>query len=80
MGGKELFQLRNMNKTVKNKPCCEVFDNIKDELEWFSFINDEEEKVFCMPCIRSVDGLLRVNYCPSCGKEVRGYTYKEEEQ
>jgi hypothetical protein len=65
---------------MKNKPCCKAFNKIKDEYHWLVYIDDNKEKVSCMPHIMTDDGDFRVNFCPSCGKSVRNYTFKREEQ
>lgn len=49
--------------------CCDVFDKIRHNFQWFSFKESNGKKVYCMPCIKGTQ--YRVNNCPSCGKEIR---------
>jgi hypothetical protein len=49
--------------------CCEAWPKMLAAFYWFRF--DEEPDYVAMPCIQTSD-LWRVNYCPSCGAEVRG--------
>lgn len=52
--------------------CCETFPKILHNLQWMK-IEDEGSPILVMPYILSLDSaeMLRVNHCPSCGKEVR---------
>jgi len=51
--------------------CCEYFSKIKTSFSWMSFINDNNEKVLCMPHISKSGTKIRVNHCPVCSAEVR---------
>ena len=53
--------------------CCDVFSQIKNKFNWFSYEDDDDSKVFCMPSINSI----RVNHCPSCGENIRSIELKE---
>ena len=59
--------------------CCEWFPRMMNQFDWFSFLDDKGDKIYCMPCVKDLDDnrQLRVNYCPSCGKEVRGIELKQ---
>lgn len=51
-----------------NVICCGVLEQMK--LVWMEL----EDGTKCMPCFNghSDETMYRVNYCPSCGKYVRG--------
>ena len=53
--------------------CCESFGNIRHQFEWFSYQDDKGRKVYIMPYLIACDGFtrLRINYCPTCGKQIR---------
>jgi len=54
------------------KYCCEVFPKIATGLSWMSYTNDNKESILCMPYIEDeCTTKYRVNYCPSCGSEIR---------
>lgn len=58
--------------------CCEWFPKMIERFEWFSF-DENGKKVLCMPHFNvSEDLQLRVNHCPSCGKEVRGIEIRKK--
>lgn len=53
------------------KLCCRVLEKL--EIGW---MNTEDGKRL-MPFIKSEDGnMYRVNFCPSCGTEIRNITLK----
>ena len=60
-----------MSETIEdkkeNKPCCVYI--LQLDLGWF--FTDKGER--CLPFIKSKDEdvMFRVNYCPSCGKNIR---------
>ena len=56
--------------------CCEAFKNNLNKFDWYSF-GETPDKKFVMPIIKETN--CRVNYCFSCGKEVRGIEVQEEE-
>jgi hypothetical protein len=76
----EQYEYIEDKKVDKKELCCNVFDKIKDSYYWMVYIDDNKEKVSCMPYMMKEDGDFRVNFCPSCGKSVRNYTFKREEQ
>ena len=51
--------------------CCDYFLTIAPHFGWFSIKQDFGKKILCMPYIIGTDPMLRVNNCPSCGKDVR---------
>ena len=59
--------------------CCDYFEKMRHNFEWFSYQDENNKKVYFMPTLRDCNGhtKLRVNYCPSCGKEVRAIELKE---
>lgn len=57
--------------TELTKPCCEVLEKL--EIGWMN----TEEGTRLMPYIEGDDGnMYRVNFCPSCGTEIRHITLK----
>lgn len=51
---------------MKNKPCCEILEKLN--IKWMRTGDGSK----CMPYTRSDDNTMyRVNYCPSCGKNIR---------
>jgi len=60
-----------MEQSIK---CCDFFEEIRYHFNWFSYQDDNDKKVYCMPVLKgSGDSKdIRINYCPSCGKEIRG--------
>ena len=66
-----------MEQSIK---CCDFFGKMRHHFEWFSYQDDDNKKVRCMPVLKSCDGItkLRINYCPSCGKEVRNIELRDK--
>jgi hypothetical protein len=66
-----------MKQTIK---CCDFFGKMRHHFDWFSYQDDNGQKVYCMPVLKSCDGhtKLRINHCPSCGKEVRNIELRDE--
>lgn len=54
--------------------CCEPIKKILPTFKWY-FYEEDGTKKYTMACI----GGFHVNYCPSCGKKIRGITLNEEE-
>lgn len=54
---------------------------MRHHFDWFSYQDDNGKKVYCMPVLKSCDGhtKLRINHCPSCGKEVRNIELRDED-
>lgn len=67
-----------MKQTIK---CCDFFGKMRHHFDWFSYQDDNGKKVYCMPFLKSCDGYtkLRINNCPSCGKEVRNIELRDED-
>lgn len=67
-----------MKQTIN---CCDSFRKMRHNFHWFGYQEDKNKKVYTMPYLISCDGCtkLRVCYCPSCGKEVRGIELREED-
>ena len=59
--------------------CCEVFPKIAKRLKWVYFglsdICDQYEK----PYIVYPDHIVDVNFCPSCGADIRGIVITKDE-
>lgn len=51
--------------------CCEVWPKICGHFHYFGFADGSKPDVRIMPYIPHTDGKWRVNYCPSCGAEIR---------
>ena len=61
--------IKETNNTEElNKVCCDVFKKNIHNFRWFKleYQNDIE---YVMPHILGT--MYRINFCPSCGKEVR---------
>lgn len=54
----------------RSKPCCEAFEKVAKTFHWHTMEYDNRE-VYVVPTIIANDTKHRVNYCPSCGTEVR---------
>jgi len=65
-----------MKQSIK---CCDYFGKMRDNFDWWSFQDVTGEKVYCMPTLKNCNGntKLRINYCPNCGKNVRGIELKD---
>lgn len=50
--------------------CCSAWKDFRHNFKWYTIENHPTHMV--MPSILGSAGYWRVNYCPSCGKEVRG--------
>ena len=56
---------------MKDKHCCESFKDFIPLLNWFAY-DDIGVKIYVMPYMQiEQSNKLRVNYCPSCGTEIR---------
>ena len=62
---------KNKQILEPNTFCCENFKENASDYGWFS-INIDNVKVFLMPHIKGTN--LRINFCPSCGKNCRETT------
>ena len=63
------------NKEMKAKELCECFSHFIPLVQWMV----TEDGTRLMPHIKDGDNRWRINYCPSCGKEVRSIELTEEE-
>jgi len=64
-------KLKEMRLSIK---CCTYFSKIRHNFDWFSYHDVREmRKIYIVPTLKSCDGTtkIRINYCPSCGKEIR---------
>jgi hypothetical protein len=69
------MESKNTSDPIKDNPireidvfCCDFFKNNFKQYGWFSLGNLGEQQ-FLMPYILGTNN--RINFCPSCGKEVR---------
>lgn len=67
------YRLKNSETTIQNDEektqfCCEVLEKLN--IGWMVLENGDK----CLPYIRghSDENMYKVNYCPSCGKYIRG--------
>jgi len=51
--------------------CCEVFPKLIYDFKWFT-LRPPGQDIQLMPCIPVGDIDYRLNFCPSCGADVRG--------
>ena len=60
--------------------CCGYFENMSWHFDWFSYSDDDGNKVRVMPILKSIDGKVRarVNYCPSCGEKIRSIELRND--
>jgi hypothetical protein len=56
--------------------CCKHFKEIAHNFGWFRLEDGTKVMPFLPP--RDNLGEIRVNYCPSCGKEIRNIQFKED--
>jgi hypothetical protein len=52
----------------EQKACCAAFEAFHDELQW---IHVKEESVRIWPHLLIRGTRWRINFCPSCGKDIR---------
>jgi hypothetical protein len=70
------FEDENIPKVTPT--CCDVWSKLIKSFFWYYFVNYPEYRA--MPCIPDTDGYKwRVNYCPSCGQNVRDCVIKEDD-
>lgn len=65
------------NKKTLEVTCCKPFESMVSEFQWYSVA--ENKVYYCMPCIVSNGLSWRVNFCPSCGENVRSIRIEAEE-
>jgi hypothetical protein len=58
-----------------NKYCCEHFVKMIPAFKWYFYTDDNGNNIYTMACIEG----LHLNFCPSCGKNIRGVSITEEE-
>jgi hypothetical protein len=62
--------------------CCKVFPVIMPDFKWMT-VTIEGKVFMCLPNIESQNpekpNLYHVNYCPSCGKYIRGILIEKDE-
>lgn len=50
--------------------CCYGFERMSKKIQWMTYA-DGGPPIATMPYIQCGDDKMRVNFCPSCGKEIR---------
>ena len=56
---------------MENKICCKYFNLFAKNYE-FMILDIDVKKKYIMPHITDINDIkIRVNYCPSCGAEIR---------
>lgn len=55
-------------------PCCDYWLKIRPLLGWFQ-VDPPDGELVCPVIGQPVPGAPRVNFCPSCGAQVRGETW-----
>lgn len=68
-----------MNEKKLDITCCKAFEEIIPELGWFKTIqeNKDDKIIFMMPYIENKGVKYRVNFCPSCGTNIRSIIIDE---
>ena len=67
-----------ITKKALEVTCCKPFESMVSELLWYT-VEEEGQVFYVMPCIESNGRTWRVNFCPSCGKNVRGIQIESDE-
>ncbi len=68
---------KQVQKKEEEVICCGYFEQTIKNYQWFSRTDKETgNKLLIMPCFP--DNKIRINNCPSCGKEVRNIEIKED--
>lgn len=58
--------------------CCSSFLKIAPKFKWMKLKNSGRE-ILLMPHIVASNSMIRINHCPSCGKNVRDVEIKPEQ-
>jgi hypothetical protein len=66
------------NKKTLEVTCCKPFESMVSEFMWYTF-EDNGQIFYVMPCIVLNDISWRVNFCPSCGENVRSIRIESED-
>jgi hypothetical protein len=68
------MEVTNEDNQANDTVCCDVLE--KMNIGWMKLSDNEK----CMPYIKGYDNeiMYRINYCPSCGKNIRGIILKNE--
>ena len=74
--GKRVVKRAKIINMNQNKPCCNVLEKLN--IGWMK----TEDGVKCMPFImnKEKNTMHRVNYCPSCGTDIRLIGLKNKKQ
>ena len=57
--------------------CCEVWPLISGYFGWMAY--EHSPSILTMPHIQLDTAKMRVNFCPSCGKEIRSINMARED-
>jgi len=63
---------------MDNQFCCSAFKHFVGAFKWLSVL-DSDPKEFVMPHHKANGEMWRVNYCPSCGVEIRNMILIEDD-
>lgn len=68
--------MENLKDEIKiDEFCCVSFKENLHEYSWFLYQSDNNSH-WVMPCLLNTQ--IRVNYCPTCGKECRNIIVSDE--
>jgi len=59
--------------------CCHPYKMMAQTFQWFSYVNDQNIRIFLMPSIKVDETFWRVDHCPACGTSTRAITIPEEQ-
>ena len=58
--------------------CCEVFPKIAIQMNWI-YMGLQDNPYYSIPHVGNGDIRLGVNFCPSCGADIRGIVISKDE-
>ena len=69
----------HLNELSETKPCCKTFNAIAHKFSWMNIKPEEHEnELFCaLPHMEYENKIWLVNYCPFCGRNIRGIIIKK---
>jgi hypothetical protein len=68
-----MIELDQKGEPLETPACCMVWKDIRHEFKWSAFI--KHPNILAMP---SVGNGWRVNFCPSCGSDVRNSIWRPD--